>query len=70
MTNNDITNMGESWYEFKYFSYKEGAICLYKMSQAEFEEFKEAYEEIKGICARQGIKSLQGYIQAVLALNN
>ena len=70
MTNNDITNMGESWYEFKYFSYKEGAICLYKMPQAEFEEFKEAYEKIKGVCARQGIESLQGYIQAVLALNN
>ena len=70
MTNNDLVNMGESWYEFKYFSYRDGAMCLYKMPQDEFEEFEKAYEKIKGVCAHQGIKSLQGYIQAVLALNN
>lgn len=70
MTNNDLVNMGETWYEFKYFSYRDGAMCLYKMPQDEFEEFEKAYREIKDVCARQGIKSLQGYIQAVLALNN
>lgn len=69
MTNNDIVNWGENWYEFKYFSYKEGALCLYKMPQDEFEEFKEDYEKIKDVCTRRGIKTLQEYICAVLSFN-
>ena len=70
MTNNDLTNMGETWYEFKYFSYRDGAMCLYKMPQDEFERFEKHYEEIKDICEHNGIHSLEGYIKAVLSLNN
>lgn len=74
LDNNELTNYGENWYEFEYYSYLDGCRCLYKMPEHEYEHFKERYDnwsdETREVMLNQGIKTLDEYIKAVLALNN
>jgi hypothetical protein len=69
MTNNDIVNWGEGWYEFKYYSYRDGCICLYKMPEDEYQKLKAEYEELKDLQAMKKFKNVHDYIIAVLAFN-
>lgn len=71
MTNNDIVNWGENWYEFKYYSYRDGCICVYvyKMSEDEYQEFSEAFSKSHELLQRNGIKTVSEYIKACLAFN-
>lgn len=62
--------MGESFYTFKYYSYRDGAVCEYKMPSDEYEELAKKYHEHEDLMKRQGIKSVEEYIKTVLALNN
>ena len=57
-------------YYFRYFSYREGAICEYEMPIAEYRELAEQYKKNEELMKRRGIKSVKGFIKTVLALNN
>jgi hypothetical protein len=70
MTNNELTNWGESWYEFRYFSFREGAFCGYKMTQEEYDGFAKEFEEKKELFTKNGIRDVPAYIRAVLSYNN
>lgn len=69
MTNNDLVNWGENWYEFKYFSYHDGCNCSYKMPEAEYQEFEEKFNQNVEQMHRLGFKTVPDYIIACLAFN-
>lgn len=69
MTNNDIVNWGESWYEFEFYGYRNG-FCTYKMSQDEYEGFVTEFNNNFRTLARLGFKDIHSYILAVLSYNN
>lgn len=69
MNNNDIVNWGETWYEFHYFSYHNGCNCSYKMTDSEYKEFEETFNQDTEKMYRLGFKTVPDYIIACLAVN-
>lgn len=69
MANNDIVNWGETWYEFEYYSYHDGCICSYKMTEDEYQKFSAEFNKSSELLCRNGIKTVPDYIKACLAFN-